>query len=96
MEITDEFKKKIKGMARKVANNQTDYEDCVQEGLVKILESESGHSTGYYMIRAKGSMLRFLEKEYYKGCVPYSNKKYVHKKGRVPAPEFIPLEDIDK
>lgn len=97
-ELTIQLDKIIMGTARKMAKNKLDYEDCIQEGRRKILLSKSNQKTGYYVLRAKGAMQRFLAKEKLRGCVPYSNRNYKYKKGKkgkIDPPKFTTLEEID-
>jgi len=63
-EITEGIQKKIEMIARKyAAGNYDDEQDCLQEGLTKVLEMPNGQTESYYVQYAKNRIANYMKKE---------------------------------
>ena len=63
MVLTPDIKRIVEAIAKKIAGGTQDYEDCLQEGLAKVLELPVGGKRQFYLTCAKNKMFDYLRKE---------------------------------
>jgi hypothetical protein len=64
--VTDNIVKRVTAIARKKAIH--DWEDCLQEGLLKVLEMPEGQKESYYVKGAEFRIRDYLKKERLHKC----------------------------